>query len=224
MTNSQSLIKTTNLTKLYKLSEDVTVQALVDVSIQIKEGEYVAILGPSGCGKSTLLNLIGCLDTPTKGKYWLDNKEIKKTVNLAAIRNQQIGFVFQTFNLLPRLTAVQNVELPLVYKGTTPEERRTRAEFLLKDLGLGNRLEHKPTQLSGGQQQRVAVARALANDPKIILADEPTGNLDSGSGNEVMDILRKLNNNGRTVIVVTHDPILAQEAERKIKMLDGRVV
>jgi len=218
------VISTTNLTKTYHL-DGVDVKALQSADIQIKEGEFVAIMGPSGSGKSTLLNLIGCLDTATSGEYYLDGEKIEKTKNLADIRNRKVGFIFQSFNLLPRSSALENVELPMMYAGKSGRERKQRAAELLKSVGLGERLGHKPNQLSGGEKQRVAIARALANNPAIILADEPTGNLDSKSGEMIMSILHRLDKEeGKTIILVTHDIDLGRQADRIIKLLDGRVV
>lgn len=205
---------------------DTAVHALDDVTLTIDEGEFVAIVGPSGSGKSTLMNILGCLDTPTKGKYEFEGKDVSKLNDneLAAIRNLRIGFVFQNFNLLPKLTALENVELPLMYAGKNTAYRRNRAKEVLNAVGLGERLQHKPSELSGGQQQRVAIARALSADPPIILADEPTGNLDTRSGREIMEILKALNQNGKTIILITHDINIANQANRKVHIQDGKIV
>ncbi|PIS20897.1 macrolide ABC transporter ATP-binding protein [candidate division WWE3 bacterium CG08_land_8_20_14_0_20_43_13] len=217
------VVKTSQLSKIYHL-DGVEVRALVEVNMEIKEGEFIAIMGPSGSGKSTLLNLLGCLDTASIGEYWLDGVKVDKTINLANIRNQKIGFVFQSFNLLSRCDALHNVELPMMYAGVTSKNRQRKATELLEQVGIGNRLHHLPNQLSGGEKQRVAIARALANDPPLILADEPTGNLDSISGQNIMEILQNLNNQGRTIAMVTHDPNLGERADRIIKLMDGRIV
>jgi putative ABC transport system ATP-binding protein len=195
------------------------------VSLEIKKGEYVAIMGPSGSGKSTLMNLIGCLDSPTKGKYWLAGKLVSELNDdeLAYIRNKEIGFVFQTFNLLPRATALHNVELPMIYNGTPSEERIGRAKAALKQVDLSDRMMHKPNELSGGQRQRVAIARALVNSPSILLADEPTGNLDSATGEEIMALFARLHQQGNTIILVTHEPDIAARAHRVIRLRDGKI-
>jgi putative ABC transport system ATP-binding protein len=201
------------------------VHALRGVDIQIKKNEYVACMGPSGSGKSTLMNLIGCLDTPTSGEYWLNGQQVSDLTDdqLARIRNKEIGFVFQTFNLLPRADALHNVELPLIYAGMGSKERRERAARSLQQVGLGDRMDHRPNELSGGQRQRVAVARALVNEPSILLADEPTGNLDSATGNEIMGLFQELHDSGQTIVLVTHEQDIAAHARRQIHLLDGRV-
>jgi putative ABC transport system ATP-binding protein len=222
---NQPVIEIEDITKIYQMGE-VQVHALRGVSMCVEPGEILTIMGPSGSGKSTLMNVVGCLDQPTAGSYWLDGELVGKLDDdqLADIRNRRIGFVFQTFNLLSRTTALENVALPLIYAGTPRAERIQRATEALEAVGLGDRLNHSPTELSGGQQQRVAVARALVNEPSIILADEPTGNLDSKSGREVMDILQRLNRErGITVVLVTHDPVIAHHTSRILHLYDGRV-
>jgi len=219
-----ALIETNDLWKTYTMGDE-EIHALRGVSIQIEKGEYVAIMGPSGSGKSTLMNLIGCLDTPTKGTYLLNEKQVS-TMNdneLARIRNEEIGFVFQTFNLLPRATALHNVELPLVYAGISAKERLDRARAALEKVELGARMNHKPNELSGGQRQRVAIARALVNNPSILLADEPTGNLDSKTGVEIMALFARLHEAGNTIVLVTHEADVAAYAHRQILIRDGKV-
>lgn len=218
-------ISLTGITKVYQMG-DQQVHALAGVSLQIMAGDFAAIMGPSGSGKSTLMNILGCLDRPSSGSYCLDNQEVAALTDdqLAKTRNKKIGFVFQNFNLLPRMSALQNVALPLVYGNVAKSDRLTRAAAALELVGLGNRLDHKPNELSGGQRQRVAIARALINDPTIIMADEPTGNLDSKSGEEIMDIFNELNTQGRTVILVTHEPEIADHAKRIILVRDGQIV
>ena len=213
-----------DVAKLYVMGEE-TIHALRSVSLRIHRNEYLAIMGPSGSGKSTLMNMIGCLDTPTSGRYEFNGRNVAAMDDdeLAAIRNREIGFVFQTFNLLPRSNALRNVELPLIYAGLPPEERRERARQALADVGLGNRLDHKPAELSGGQRQRVAIARALVNRPSILLADEPTGNLDSQTGVEIMALFEELYERGNTLIVVTHEEDVARHARRIVRLRDGLI-
>ena len=218
------LIDIRDITKVYEMG-DQQVHALSGVNLGVERGEYVAIMGPSGSGKSTLMNLIGCLDTPTKGSYLLNGKEVAEMNDdeLARIRNEEIGFVFQTFNLLPRATALHNVELPLVYSGLARKDRRERAIKALEAVNLTDRMTHHPSELSGGQRQRVAVARALINDPSILLADEPTGNLDSATGNEIMGLFKELHRAGQTIVLVTHEHDIAAHAHRQIHLLDGKI-
>ena len=217
-------IRAEDLWKTYEMGSE-QVQALRGVSVDIRRGEYVAIMGPSGSGKSTLMNLIGCLDTPTSGKYWLAGRLVSELDDdeLAYIRNKKIGFVFQTFNLLPRATALHNVELPLIYSGTPAEERLAKAKRALEAIDLGSRMLHKSNELSGGQRQRVAIARALVNSPSIVLADEPTGNLDSKTGKEIMSLFSRLHKEGNTIILITHEHAIAQHADRILHIRDGKV-
>ena len=216
------VIRIDQLRKDYELGSEI-VQALRGVDLVVNRNEYIAIMGPSGSGKSTLMNLIGCLDTPSGGEYWLNGQEVSQLTDdeLAHIRNREIGFVFQTFNLLPRATALHNVELPLVYAGVSAKDRRARAERMLELVGLGDRMTHRPTELSGGQRQRVAIARALINNPAILLADEPTGNLDSQTGEEIMALFESLHEQGQTIVLVTHELDIAHHARRQIFLKDG---
>lgn len=218
------MIRTNDLWKTYVMGDE-EIHALRGVSFEIRRGEYVAIIGPSGSGKSTLMNMIGCLDTPSKGEYWLNGKQVSQMDDdeLAYIRNKEIGFVFQTFNLLPRATALHNVELPLIYNGTPSGKRIEMAKKALESVELGHRMTHRPNELSGGQRQRVAIARALVNNPSIILADEPTGNLDSKTSEEIMQVLERLHDQGNTIILVTHEPDVAAHAHRVLTILDGQI-
>lgn len=220
----KEIIRTEDLTKIYQMGQ-LKVTALKSIDIVINENEYVALMGPSGSGKSTLMNLLGCLDTPTSGKYILNDYDVSTMSDseLAEIRNKQIGFVFQTFNLLPRLSALENVALPLVYGGVSRSARIERAEEVLQQVGLADRMDHQPNELSGGQRQRVAIARALVSRPSIILADEPTGNLDTKTSIEIMEIFEKVHNNGNTIIIVTHEPDISEHAHRIIKLRDGEI-
>ena len=225
LTNRDYLIKLSNVYKTYFHGEN-TVNALSNINLKIKKGEFVTIIGQSGSGKSTLMNILGCLDIPTRGNYYIKNKKIStvKESYLSEIRNKTIGFIFQGFNLIPTLNALENVELPLVYKKVERKKRRSIAEECLKKVGLQNRMEHYPKQMSGGQQQRVAIARAIAGRPPIILADEPTGNLDSNSGSEILDILKNLNGSGHTIVLITHDDGIASQANRIVRIHDGQII
>jgi putative ABC transport system ATP-binding protein len=219
------LIEIRDLVKVYQMG-DATVRALDGVNVDLDRGEYVAIMGPSGSGKSTLMNLIGCLDTPTSGSYHLNGQNVAELNDdeLARIRNKEVGFVFQTFNLLSRTSALENVEVPLVYAGVSRQERHRKAKEMLAAVGLGDRMHHQPNELSGGQRQRVAVARALINGPSILLADEPTGNLDSKTGAEIMELFGKLNQAGNTIVLVTHEEDIAAHARRVVRLRDGKVL
>ncbi|MBG0764495.1 MAG: ABC transporter ATP-binding protein [Tissierellales bacterium] len=218
------MIKLDRITKTYQMGE-IDLQVLKGIDLDIRQGDFVSIVGPSGSGKSTLMNIIGCLDTPTTGEYYLDGREISnyKGNELAKIRNEKIGFIFQKFNLLPRLTAFENVELPLIYRGEKSSLRKEKVEEALISVGLKDRMRHNPTELSGGQQQRVAIARALVGSPPILLADEPTGNLDTKSGSEVLSIIERLNDEGKTIIVITHDLEVAKVSKEKITIRDGLI-
>src|SRR6266446_6969138 len=218
------LVELRNVSKIYQLGEE-EIRALDDVTLDIDPGEFISIIGPSGSGKSTLMHILGCLDTPSKGTIQLDGVMIHNASSrqLAAIRNRKIGFVFQFFNLLPKLNVVQNVELPMIYSGISAKERRERALNALASVELGNRAKHRPSQLSGGQQQRVAIARALVNHPRIVFADEPTGNLDSNTGEAILQLFRRLSQEGRTIVLVTHDPEIAAVTPRRIEIRDGKI-
>lgn len=219
------LIELKDIHKTYVMG-DIKLPVLKGITLSVEKGDMVALTGASGSGKSTLMNILGCLDRPTSGEYWLDGEEISKLSNdgRADVRNRKIGFVFQNFNLLPKLTAQVNVALPLVYAGINEEERMVRAARALESVGLGNRLDHKPNEMSGGQRQRVAIARALVNNPAIIMADEPTGNLDTKSSYEIMDIFKAMNDEGKTIVMVTHEPDIAQQTKRILVMRDGKLV
>ena len=219
-----ALIRLSGLTREYRMDAE-TVYALRGIDLELLSNEYVTVMGPSGSGKSTLMNLIGCLDTPTAGEYWLNGVEVSQMDDdaLARVRNREIGFVFQTFNLLPRATSLHNVELPLIYAGMSAKERRQRASFALERVGLGDRMAHKPNELSGGQRQRVAIARGLVNEPSILLADEPTGNLDSTTSAEIMSVFDELHDQGQTIVMVTHEADIAAHAAREITLLDGLI-
>ena len=221
---SNTLISLKNISKTYVLGEQV-VDALIGVDLQILRGEYIALMGPSGSGKSTLMNIIGCLDTPTSGEYWLNNKEVSQMsdASLSEVRNTEIGFVFQTFNLLNRLTAIDNVALPLVYAGIPLSERTERAKAVLEKVGLKDRMNHKPNELSGGQRQRVAVARALINNPSLLLADEPTGNLDTKTSYEIMALFDDIHQSGNTIVLVTHEEDIAKHAKHIVRLRDGQI-
>jgi putative ABC transport system ATP-binding protein len=224
MSAEKALIQLDQVTKTYDSGENA-VQALRGVDVAIGRGEFVSIIGPSGSGKSTLMHILGCLDTPTSGKYWLDGADVAEMSarSLAKVRNQKIGFVFQTFNLLPRATILKNVELPLLYAGISGDERRARALEALKRVGLDNRAKHRPNELSGGQRQRVAIARALVNNPSLILADEPTGNLDTKTGSDIIRIFEDLAAADETIVLVTHDPSIAARTQRRITIVDGQI-
>lgn len=224
MSNSE-LFRCEKLSKSYQMGTE-TVHALRGVDLKVQRGEFIAILGPSGSGKSTLMNLLGCLDSPTSGKYFLDGRDVSNLTRneLAFVRNEQIGFVFQSFNLLPHASALDNVALPLVYRGDHVSARRQKSQALLEQLGLANRVSHLPSELSGGQRQRVAIARALVSEPNLLLADEPTGNLDSKTSEEIITLFEELSAQGRTIIIVTHDPIMAARTRRVIKISDGQLV
>jgi putative ABC transport system ATP-binding protein len=224
MNTNGTIIRMSGIRKVYDTGK-VKVEALMGVDLDVHAGEFVAIVGPSGSGKSTLMNLIGCLDTPTDGEYEIGGDNVAGVTRdqLAEIRNRRVGFVFQNFNLLPHISAQENVELPMLFGGIKPKERAQRATELLTRVGLGDRIDHKPTELSGGQRQRVAIARAIVSDPAIILADEPTGNLDTSSGTDVMGLFQELWKSGRTLVIITHDPALAKRASRIVEIRDGRI-
>jgi putative ABC transport system ATP-binding protein len=224
LTRDGIVIRTYNLWKTYVMG-DQQIHAVSGVDLEIRKGEYVAIMGPSGSGKSTFMNLIGCLDTPSSGEYFIAGQLVSQMSDdeLARVRNKEIGFVFQTFNLLPRLTALQNVELPLIYSGMPPAERMERARNAIAQVDLTHRMHHKPNELSGGQRQRVAIARALVNNPAILLADEPTGNLDTATGNEIMAVFERLHQQGNTIVLVTHEADIAMHAHRIVQLRDGKV-
>lgn len=224
MPTEDIIILAHKLTRDYVLGAEV-VHALRSVNLQIRRNEFTAIMGPSGSGKSTLMNLLGCLDTPTAGEYWLNSQKVSELDDdeLARIRNKEIGFVFQTFNLLPRATALHNVELPLIYAGVSAKHRREQAADALGRVGLADRMEHRPSEISGGERQRVAIARALVNDPSILLADEPTGNLDSHTSAEIMEVMHTLHDGGQTIVLITHEHDIAEHASRQIHLLDGQI-
>src|SRR5258708_14913473 len=219
-----ALVELRNVSKIYQLGDE-EIRALDDVTLDIEEGEFISIIGPSGSGKSTLMQILGCLDSPSKGTIRLDGTMIQDASSrqLAAIRNRKIGFVFQFFNLLPKLNVLQNVELPMIYSGISSRQRKERARAALEAVDLGNRAKHRPSQLSGGQQQRAAIARALVNDPRIVFADEPTGNLDSHTGEAILGLFRRLSTEGRTIVLVTHDPEIAAVTPRRIEIRDGKI-
>jgi putative ABC transport system ATP-binding protein len=221
---NNALIRSEDLWKIYQLGQQ-EVNALCGVSMSVAHSEFLAIMGPSGSGKSTLMNLLGCLDTPSRGDYWLNDQLVSSLTEneLAHIRNQEIGFVFQVFNLLPRASAFHNVELPLIYRGTAKEERTRKVRKALEMVEVSHRMDHKPSELSGGERQRVAIARALANEPSLLLADEPTGNLDSKTGREILKLFHKIHSQGNTIIMVTHDPDIASQAQRIIYIRDGKI-
>jgi putative ABC transport system ATP-binding protein len=223
-TINEPLIRIQQLSKQYRMGGEM-LKALDEVTLTVYKGDFIAIIGPSGSGKSTLMNVIGCLDAPTSGEYWLDGEEVSrlKENKLAEIRNQKIGFIFQGFNLLSRLTAIENVELPLIYRGVPAKVRTEQAIAALTKVGLEERIHHRPVELSGGQQQRVAIARALAGNPPILLADEPTGALDTKTGKEVMGFIKELNSLGHTIVLITHDPVVSQQAKRVVKIMDGKL-
>ena len=223
---ADAIIKVEELTKTYDMGGEMQVRALDGIDLELERNAYIAIMGPSGSGKSTLMNLIGCLDSPTSGRYFLNAREVSRLEDddLAQIRNKEIGFIFQTFNLLARTSALHNVELPLIYAGVGRVERRLRAEEALKAVGLGERMDHKPNEMSGGQRQRVAIARALVNNPSILLADEPTGNLDSKTGDEIMELFDRLWEKGNTIILITHEEYIAARAHRIVRLRDGKIV
>ncbi len=221
---NSAMIRSEDLWKIYQLGQQ-EVNALCGVSMTVARNEFLAIMGPSGSGKSTLMNLLGCLDTPSRGEYWLNDQLVSSLTEneLAHIRNQEIGFVFQVFNLLPRASAFHNVELPLIYRGTSKKERSRKVRQALDMVEISHRMDHRPSELSGGERQRVAIARALANEPSILLADEPTGNLDSKTGNEILKLFHKIHSQGNTIIIVTHDPDIASQAQRIIYIRDGKI-
>jgi putative ABC transport system ATP-binding protein len=224
MSADKQIIKLEKIEKIYYMGgEDV--HALKNIDLEVGRGSFIAIMGPSGSGKSTLMNIIGCLDTPTSGTYWLNGNEVEKATEdeLAAIRNKEMGFIFQTFNLLPRASALRNVELPLIYSGVPREQRHEMAREALSLVGLGHRTEHKPNEMSGGERQRVAVARAMVNRPSVLLADEPTGNLDTKTGEEILKLFHEINDQGKTIVTVTHDPEVAGHAERILVLRDGEI-